>query len=334
MKRLFLLTAALLFSLLTIAQTAFETYFRRIPPLPRDSCNITRQSKDAFEEKVNSLIDEISEDIDARNRKANEYAEGNRGSMEANAIKNLQQQYNISDEDINKMKSSKGMTEAEKKAMANNIMMQQTNISMEEAQKLAKMSEAGKKAWAEAYAAEAQANAQSSPKAAAAPAGMPGSAMALSKLQQEQQSLIGRINSGNERIAARYAAIDNDPSGKIMLNNISIWNSKLTSMMGIVSDKEAKTMDSLSVLISREQKKYCDKFTPGYRTVLRDDLANLKASVRDYNRLDQVTGDIMKTQTGVAPAPEMSEISSLSALKGYLGHLKDAYKYKLSYPEE
>jgi hypothetical protein len=334
MKRLSLLTIALLFAILTDAQTAFESYFRRVPALPRDSCNISKQARDAFVEKVNSLIDELSDDIDARNIKADEYAESNRGNMEANAIKNLQQQYNISDEDINKMKSSKEMTEAEKKAMANKIMMQQTNMSMEEAQKLAKMSDAGKKAWAEAYAAEAQANAQSNPQAASAPAGMSGSAAKLMSLQQEQSSLISKINGGQERIGAKYTAIDNDPSGKVMLDNISKWNSKLTSMMGIVTASMEKTMDSLSTLVGREQKKYCDKFTPKYRAVLREDLANVKTSLSDCRRLDQVTGEIMKAQTGVTPAPEMSEISSLSLLNGYLSHLRDAYKYKLSYPEE
>lgn len=334
MKRLSLLIAALLFTILTDAQTVFENYFRRVPALPRDSCNISRQAKDAFEEKVSILADEISEDINARQQKADEYAENNRGAMEANVMKNLQQQYNISEEDINKMKSSTGMTESEKDAMANNILMQQANISLEEAQKMAKMSEAGKKAWAEAYAAEAQANAQANPKAATTSAGMSGNAMSLMKLQQEQTALMGRINNGQQKIAAKYAAISNDPSGKAMLDNINKWNSKLTSMMGIATAKQEKTMDSLSVLIGREQQKYCDKFTPRYRAVLREDLANVKASLSDCRRLDQVTGELMKAQTGVAPAPEISEISSLSLLKGYLGHLRDAYKYKLSYPEE
>jgi uncharacterized coiled-coil protein SlyX len=218
--------------------------------------------------------------------------------------------------------------------MANTIMMQQTNMSMEEAQKLSKMSDAGKKAWAEAYAAEAQANVQSNPKAATAPAGMNANAMTLMSLQQEQSALLSKINGGHQKIGAMYAAIENDPTGKVMRDNMAKWNNKLTSMMGEVTAKQEKTMDSLSMLVSKEQKKYCDKFTPQYRAVLRKDLANLKASITDCRRLDYVTGEIMKAQTGVAPPPSISEISSLGALKGYLDHLRDAYKYKIGSPGE
>jgi hypothetical protein len=334
MKKVALFLILLSVALFADAQTSFDTYFRKVPALPRDSCNISKQAKEAFEESIRTLIDELSADIDSRNQNADTYADNNRGAMEANAIKNLQQQYNISDEDINKMKSSKGMTEAEKKEMANKVMMQQTNMSMEEVQRLSKMSDAGKKAWAEAYAAEAQANAQSNPQTATASAGMNSNARNLMSLQQEQSILISKINGGQQKIGTMYASIENDPAGKVMRDNIDKWNSKLTSMMGEVTQKQEKTMDSLAVLVSEEQKKYCDKFTPQYRAVLRKDLANLKASITDCRRLDYVTGEIMKAQTGVDPSPAMIEISSLGALKGYLDHLNDAYKYKLSYPGE
>lgn len=312
------------------AQTAFESYMKRVPALPRDSCNISRANAESFAQQVSALTEELTNDIEERNRKSNEYAEENRGAMEDNAMKQVQQQYGMSEEDINKMKNSKNMTDAEKQAMANKMVMQQTNMSMSEIQNMSKMSEAGKKAYTEAYATEAMASAQADPKKYAPDK----DAGQLYSLTNEQQALNQKITAGQQKIANMYAAIENDPEGKAMLDKISKWSAKLGSMMGEVSDYEAHVMDSIGGLITKEEIKYCNKFTPRYRAVLKQDLVNLKASVPDCNRLGEVTGELMKLQTGVDAPPESAEISSLGILNAYLGHLKNAYKYKLYYPED
>ena len=334
MKKISLLLIVFVFALMADAQTAFDNYYKKVPALPPDSCNITKADAESFVQKVTTLTDELTNDIEERNRKTEDYAEQNRGAMENNAVKRIQQQTGMSDEEINKLKNSKNMSQAEKQALANKMLMQQTNISMDEIKNLSKMSEAGKKAYAEAYAIEAQANAQANPQGYSKQVGMSQNARTLIVLQQEQQALLNKIMTGQKKIANMYAAIENDPSGKIMTDNIAKWNSILMSMMGEVSKKESKMMDSLSLLIKKEQIRYCDKFTPKYRTVLRQDLANVKASLPDCQRFDEVSGELMKAQTGVAPAPEMREATSLKALNGYLGNLKNAYKYKLYYSED
>lgn len=330
MKKPALILIALSIGLSISAQSLFESYIKRVPELPKDSCNISRAEMESFVERCSALKDELSEVIEERTRLAEEYAESNRGTMEDNAVRQIQKQYGISDEDINKMKSSEDMTDAEKKAMANKMVMQQTNMSMEEIQNMSKMSEAGKKAYAEAYATEAMANAQADPKKYAPDK----NATNLYSLTNEQQTLNQKIMAGQQKIANLIAAIENDPERKAMVDRMSKWNAKLTSMMGEVSDYEAHVMDSIGGLITKEEIKYCNKFTPRYRAVLKQDLANLKASVPDCNRLDEVTGELMKLQTGVSPAPESSEASSLAVLNGYIGHLKSAYQYKLYYPED
>jgi chemotaxis protein histidine kinase CheA len=330
MKKIALMLIVLSIASMTSAQTIFDSYMKRVPALPKDSCNISKANADSFVEQVSALIDELTNEIEERNRSADDYAEANRGNMEENAMNQVQQQYGISDEDINKMKNSKDMTDAEKQAMANKMVMQQTNMSMDEIQKMSKMSEAGKKAYAEAYATESMADAQANPKKYAPDK----NATSLYSLTNEQQTLNQKITAGQQKIGNMYAAIENDPEGKAMLDKISKWSAKLGSMMGEVSDYEAHVMDSVGGLITKEEIKYCNKFTPRYRAVLKQDLANLKASVADCNRLDEVTGELMKLQTGVDAPPEIAEASSLGILKAYLGHLKDAYKYKLYYAED
>jgi hypothetical protein len=131
-----------------------------------------------------------------------------------------------------------------------------------------------------------------------------------------------------------YAAIENDPEGKIMRDNIAEWHEKLMLMTGEVSASEEKIMDNLSDQIKNEEIKYCNKFTPKYRAMLKQELATLKSSIPDCNRLDKVTQELFKLQTGVDALPEGLEITSLGLLGTYLDHLKNAYKYKLYYPED
>ena len=64
-----------------------------------------------------------------------------------NAINQMASQYGLSDEEVQKMKSNKKMSEADKAALADKMMMQQTNISTGEIKNMQGMSEEGKKAW-------------------------------------------------------------------------------------------------------------------------------------------------------------------------------------------
>jgi hypothetical protein len=330
MKKTALILIALSIGLMASAQTTFESYMKRVPALPRDSCNITKAGVESFVEQCSILGEELSNYMEEIKIKSDEYADENRGKMEANATKQIQQQYGMSEEDINKLKNSKNMTDAEKKALANQMVMQQTNMSMEEIQNMSKMSEAGKKAYAEAYATEAMANAQADPKKYAPD----NNAGKLYSLTNEQQTLNQKITGGMQKTEKMYASIENDPEGKIMRDNMAKWHEKLMLMMGETSASEEKIMDGLSDQIKDEAIKYCTKFTPRYREVLKQELATLKSSIPDCNRLDEVTKELFKLQTGVDAFPENSEISSLGLLSTYLDHLNNAYKYKLYYPED
>jgi len=328
-KSVFILIALGIASM-TSAQTVFDSYMKRVPALPRDSCNISKAGVESLVQQCSIISEELSSYIEEIRRKSDEYAEENRGTMENNAMKQVQQQYGMSEEDINKLKNSKNMTDAEKKALADKMVMQQTNMSMEEIQNMSKMSDAGKKAYAEAYATEAMANAQADPKKYAPDE----KARSLFNLSNEQKTLNQKITGGMQKTENMYAAIENDPEGKIMRDNMEKWHEKLMLMMGEVSASEEKIMDNLSDQIKNEEIKYCNKFTPKYRAVLKQELATLKSSVPDCNRLDKVTQELFKLQTGVDALPEGLEMSSLGLLGAYLDHLKNAYKYKLYYPED
>jgi len=332
MKSISLLIIAILCVAGTIySQSATEAYMKRIPALPRDTCNISRAAAGSWEQQISLLANELDKDIESRKRNMDDYMEKNRETMQNNIINQMQQQTGLSNEDIEKMKNSKNMSKEERLAMANQMMMQQTNISMAEAQNLSKMSEAGKKAWAEGYAAEAQANAQANPKKQTTGLNVSN----LMALQTEQQNLLGKITAEGSRIVSLYTEVENDPSGKAIRDKIEKLSRELNGMGTIImNDQDMKKVNSLTKQIRDEQTRYCNIMTPKYRAVLPKHLASLKASMPDYRRFAEITSEINKAQTGVGTPPESHEITSMEGVLDYLGRLKDAYKYNLHYAED
>lgn len=324
----FLSVIILFFGFLGYAQTNSETFLEKVPALPKDSCNITKSAMEAFTQKVSIVADEIGNEIGKLNKEVHKEAKSSEATAKKTAMQQMAQQYGLSPEEMSKMQNGK-MSAADKKALADKMMQQQTNMSMGEVKNLGKMSDAGKKAYAEAYATEAMATSQSDPKQQQESAKAKNSY----ELLKEQQTVMAKVNANSQKIGNLYAAIENDPTRKQMMNNMEKWQSKLNSMMGVEAG-QGDRMDSLAVLIKTEKIKYCDKFTPLYRSALRQHFSIMKASFPDQSRLAEITSEITKSQTGIAIPPESSEIGCLESIKGYLNRLNDAYKFKLYYPED
>jgi hypothetical protein len=327
MKRLLFIVITAWVAVGASAQFLTEGYLSKAPALPKDSCNIAFAQVESFTSQVSNILNQVDNAIAQMNRNTRQSAKANEAAAKEQAMKQMAQ-FGMSQEDMAKMKSGK-MTAAEKQAMANKMMMQQTNISVDEMKAVSGMSQEGKKAYSEALTTEMMATGQAGQIKSSAP----GNATIVGTFVMEQQQIMTRISDRCQKIPGLYDAIENDPERKQMLTRMANWKSKWTSLGGVDAG-QGKLMDSLQILIKREQIKYCDKFTPLYRNALRKHLSVIKSSLPDYRRLAEITGQISESQTGVPAAAGGNDITGLSALKEYLAKLSDAYKYKLSYPEE
>jgi hypothetical protein len=330
MRKLMLILAASCIVLTGAAQTRTQEYLKKIPALPKDSCNAKRESVEGFVNGVSALRDQLTNEIEVIREAVDSHMESNADMAQENVMKQMSQMYGVSQADIDKMKNAKNMSDADKQALANKMMSQQTNMTMDEAKNLSKMSEAGRKAYAEAYAAEAMAVAKNDPGQTA----RNNYAGNLYETNTAQQAAYSKISEINSRIIALYSPMENDPERQKMLDRMNAWNSKLTSMMGIVSDGEARIMDSLSLRIKNEQIAYCNKYTLQYRTALRKHLQIMKSSMPEYKRFGDISAETTKAQTGIDMPAEGKELASLEAIEEYLKALQNAYRYKLYYSED
>ncbi len=327
MKTLMIFVAAMLTVIFADAQPLTQQYLAKIPSLPKDTCNITKSNIEAYVQKIKVLIDELDRQINTLNSSVDNTMENNEEIAKQNAMKQMQQQYGLSQEQMKQMQSGK-MSAAEKQALANQVLQQQTNMSMGEVQNLSKMSEAGKKAYMEAYGTEMMATRQTAQNQQNA-----ANAKNLNQLIAEQQALNAKVNETSMKISNLYSSIENDPELLKSYQNIEKWHSKLMSMSGVDAG-QGRQMDSLGVLITNEQIKICNKFTPRLRSAIQQHYPLMTASIPDAYRLAQVTAELTKSQSGVIVPPESFESGTLSLVKNYLEALSEAYKYKLYYPED
>lgn len=329
MMKLFFIILALGIVTTSTAQTRTADYMKKLPPLPKDSCNITKVTAESFVTAVTGLGQQLQAEVSAINLTVKTYMEANEGNARDNAMKQMSQQYGLSQADIEKMKNSRNMTAEEKQALANKMMSQQTNMTVDEAKNLGKMSEAGKKAYAEAYATEAMATNQADPDQQA----KNDNSKNQYQLVATQQALNSKVSATGQKIAALYSPIHSDPERQKMIDRMEEWNHEITSMSG-VDYGQGKQMDSLEVLIKNEKIAYCNKFTPLYRKALSSHLEILKTSLPDFQSLGNVTAEVTKAQTGIEMPAEGREIPALRAIDEYLTALMAAYNFKLYYPED
>jgi hypothetical protein len=330
MRSVFIMLIAMGIGSLSLAQTRTADYLKKLPVLPKDSCNITRAAAEDFEAAVAGLEKQLQEELDAIKEMVDTHMEANEENARDNAMSQMSQMYGISKADLEKMKNSKNMSAAEKQALANKMMSQQTNMTMDEAKSASELSDAGKKAYAEAYAMEAMATQQTDPNQAAKNA----TARNLYQLTVSQQAANSKVSEIANKISALYTPVDSDPERRAMLNRMAGWQNQLTSMMGIVSDQDARIMDSLSLKLKNEKIAYCTKYTSKYRAALRRHLEIMKASLPDYQNLGNLSAENTKAQTGIEMPAEGKEIPALTAIKEYLEKLRDAYQYKLYFAED
>lgn len=327
MKKLIAVYVSCLMIVSAQAQILTEKYLKLIPSLPKDTCNITKVAAGNFRQKVIDLAEQVNTEIESLNNIVDNKMEGSEEIAKANAMKQMSQQYGLSPEQMQKMQNGK-MSAAEKQALANQVLQQQANMSMGEVQNLSKMSEAGKKAYMEAYGTEMAASGQSAQNQQNA-----ANVKNLNQLIAEQQALNSKINSTVKKISDLYSVIQNDPELAKSYQNIEKWHNKLMSMSGVDAG-QGKQMDSLGVLITNEKIKICNKYTPRWHSALKQDLPLIKSIIPDTYQLFEVTSELTYLQSGVKVPSESLEVPALGLIKGYLDHLKEAYVYKLYFPEE
>jgi len=293
------------------SQHAPDAFLGRIPDVGRLGCDQERNAE--FFKEVNQVKEDLQLEISRRKQEAKQANK----NFDEQAARNMmkQQGMSVSDADIHKMKTA---SKEEKKAMAMAMMQQNMNMSVEEAQKASKMSDAGKKAWAEGMSTEMMADAQANPdknKAAQK------NNMNMAEMAQEQSSLAGKIQASQHKFEEQLAKFQEIKAAK--------QKEYQACLAPIAKERASRPNQNLGTdshpdLDAREKAcylAYCSFLTTEYQTILSRRLSAIMAMTEDYYRMDELTNKLAASTSGAKKEINEPGLMYLEELNGYMIHL-------------
>lgn len=293
------------------SQHAPDAFLAKIPDVDRLSCD--QENNTEFFKEVYQVKEDLQLEISRRKQESKQSAK----NFDEQAAKNMMGQMgmSVSDADIQKMKTA---SKEEKKAMAMAMMQGNMNMSVEEAQKASKMSDAGKKAWAEGMSTEMMADAQANPDKNKA---TQKNNTSMYEMAQEQSSLAEKFQAAQLKFDKQLAEFQTLKAEKeleydacsapIAKERASRPNKNLGSDSH--PDLDAKQKACYMV--------YCSFLTTAYKTILKSRLSAIMAMADDYYRMDELTNKLASSTAGAKKEINESGLMYLEELQGYLIHL-------------
>jgi hypothetical protein len=308
------------------AQISASDYLKKAPPIPQKDCIVPANIQDAFVGKVNQLMAMMEADARERKEAANDFMEAHQGDMQQNMMKKA----GFDDAAIKKAQKGEKMSEAEAMEMANKMIQQQANMSLDEAKNLKNMSKEGQEAWAQGYAAEQMAVAQANPGQIK---GADQENMKLYEMLTEQSELRNKTSSMENNIKLKYNLLEADANtAKVILEKeLEPLYKELRSINDGEGATEADVKHSERVMkqIHDKQDKFCEKFTPRMLLFLEECKKEVEAALPDYDKAEELQFQITALQTSTDFNIPGKGSYSIAAAQIYLAYLAEAYRYKL-----
>jgi hypothetical protein len=342
MKKI-LIPFLLIFSVnFTNAQTMPEAFIGLLPYPPGNICaEGENDAKSGFMQKIGEVSNKLQEEISSRKDEIENKVDRNKSKMQQNAMARTGVSPELMQQMMALEEKSKGATgdqakayKAQKKALADQMMQQSMNISMGEIENLKKMDKAGQKAWATAYATEKQAEVMADPKKYQ---DQNAKEMQKFNLVKSQKQLSDSLNAQQNRYMKKFAEIDENEDGKKLLTKIEGIRKEIADLYNetakIGTSPDQKKLEALRGEMKKAKVSYCNLQSPKYVNALAEYKSFILSSMSAYYRLEKLSNEVTKMQTGVDISPEPGQLG-LGNVSGYINRLLDAYKYNLYGPED
>lgn len=309
MKSIVFLSALLLSFINAGAQLSPDSFISRFPLIP---VNFDQSEfSQPFLEKVGKLKDEIAEEIRIRKTEAKDTNKASKEQMSKQMME--QMGVNISPQDMQKMQSGK-MSKAEKDAMANQMLQQKMNMSLDEAKGIKNMSAEGKKAYSEAMATEMMAAGQAD---ANKNQTTQKKNMATYELAQEQNMLVMKMQASGVKLQDQLEEFNKLKAKKQQEYNFCIETTKKhfdampnTTLGDSNYEARKKALNNCLTV-------FYMALIPNYNTILDERLRTIAASADDYMRLEELTIQMKQNTTGIDMQGKANGLIYFDALREY-----------------
>lgn len=346
MRKVICYVFMMVLSVTVTAQKSVYNYLADIPNMPETPCERNDRAPANFKTDINKVIDELSKDIATRNKKAKDYIKAHEKEAKETAVKNSG--LVLTPEQMKLMQQeNKHMTQAQKDQMANQVMQQNMNVSLEELKKMkgddGKVNPKAAENWAQAYSTEVAAEREMNPEKARATeirnkqtndlvtemndiqrrlyAGEDKYTQKLNKLQIEADSMYLILRMQTEPMHAEADTIQSQ-----LARDKAACNCDLPE----ASKKVFARVNFLQEEIQTLEYMYCLPLTPKYLDIVKDYRAYIETIFNDCNKAEELQAEINFRQTGVKDPEFKPGVMALQAVKQYAIMVSKVYKYKIS----
>jgi hypothetical protein len=301
-------------------ETAMQ-YFAHLPDVPANICTIDDTARVHFEDNIDAVTDVLNPDIDARADAAEEFVKKHRADAEATAMKNA----GFEGMDVQKMKNmdTKHMSEAQKKAMIDQLMQQNMNMTYDDAMKLKSKSKdtAYMKGWSKAYSTERMADAD--------PDKLKADQLrnkTMFDLMQKQKYLNDKMMAGWDKYTQMFDTLgkEADTARADLDRRLKPLYAELDS-----GDIDGDRREAIEDQIDQYNMAYCMEFNPRYCQIVfeyKEHLFDILFKA-EYDTLENVQNEILNHQLGVENPTYKPGLYALQSVKGYASLLGSVFKY-------
>lgn len=290
------------------------------PPNLNAVCNSSGQQKNDYREKMNKLV----KAAEAQTAYLKKDEKKNAATMEQQAKQQIATQYGLSAADMQQLQSGK-MSKEEKKAMADKMLQQSSNISIDEVKGVSKMNKAEQTEWSGQYMAEQKAAADKNPAQYQATQAKNKS---LFELTQEKDVLYRKLSAEQEAFGKQFGELETDKTAQTLLKEIDALRTKYMSLVG-VDYGQGKEMNALAESIKAKKATYCSMQTKRYLEILGRYRESVEKNFPEYDRLEVLTNEANKLTTGSTVQMMEKGFMNYQQIEAYLKFLKDAYQYSI-----
>ena len=318
------LSLVLLTTVNSLSQVSPEAIIARIPSLPANACELSKEKMDLFRNKLDEVADLCDNEIKERKEQYNDFLDKRRAIIP----QKMGEKMGLSKTDAAKLNPDGNLSEADAMAMAGKMMEKNYNMSIDEAKKLGNMSKEGQKAWAEGYGNEMMADAQANP---AKYAGKMKADKNNFDLAAEKQTLTLKTMAEGAKFSNLLQEIND--KDKVEKKNLARIIEPFEKELDHVNFGEGSTKSdwdkgyNLKMKIWEAQKSYCSKMTPILIDYLNRYLTSVKANLPDYYRLQELTDKLMEEQTGLPAGKLATDLMAMQSITDLLHQMKDVFRF-------
>jgi hypothetical protein len=323
MKQIAIIALLIGLSAFTMGQKTAMEYFAKLPDIPGNCCAMDDSSRVWYMDNLREVSNEISEDAHARTEALNEFMEAHRGEAEVNAMKNA----GFEGMDVEKLKKmdTKHMSEEQKTAMADQLMQQYMNMSMEEVKKLKSYDTAGQRRWAQAYSTERMADQSADPEKLKKDQLRNKS---MFDLQQKLKYLNDVMNARWDKYTQMFDTLkkEADTARADLDRRQRPLYAQLDS-----GDLDDSQREAILDQIYRQNFSHCQQYNPEYCKILFEYKTTLFKTLMkaDYDTLENVQHESIKYQTGLDDPSYEPGLFAIQAVQRYATLLGTVFIYSV-----